>query len=376
VETRKGVLDEEKQTVFAGMAAMALTFGLILTGCPTDADDDDGGNGNGNGGGNGGGDSFVWTACLEEPLFSGLTTSLNGVVWGGTTGHERFVAVGNASEIAYSSDGITWTAVTTAAFNHVDNTKLSIQAVTWGGDKFIAVGHFGRIAYSTDGTNWTKVDDSTFATDNDSIYIFDIAYGGDKFVAVGTGGKIAYSTDGTTWMAVSNSTFETTDRIFSISYGGGKFVAVGTGGKIAYSTNGTTWTKVSDSTLIQEIFDITYGGGKFVAVGLNSMAYSTDGITWTKVDDSNNPFVNDVAGYQINSVGWGGGKFVVAGLIGGTELLSDRARTAYSTDGASWTTVSTAGYNPAGGNFYDITYGGAAGHEIFIAVGDSIIRSN
>ncbi|MDR2701700.1 MAG: hypothetical protein LBB72_04650 [Spirochaetaceae bacterium] len=47
------------------------------------------------------------------------------------------------------------------------------------------------MAYSTDGINWTAVNNSAFGTS----MIFGITYGNGKFVAVGYSGKIAYMID-------------------------------------------------------------------------------------------------------------------------------------------------------------------------------------
>jgi hypothetical protein len=44
------------------------------------------------------------------------------------------------------------------------------------------------MAYSTDGVTWTAVADSTFGTDD----INAIAYANNRFVAVGWNGKMAY----------------------------------------------------------------------------------------------------------------------------------------------------------------------------------------
>jgi hypothetical protein len=134
--------------------------------------------------------------------------------------------------MARSTDGITWTAVSNSTFGTSNNT---IRAIAYGGttgqEKFVAVGQSGKMARSTDGTTWTAVS-STFG----SSAISAIAYGGtagqEKFVAGGGDGKMATSTDGTTWTAVTQSTF--TNYIRAIAYGNGKFVAVGLQGRMAY----------------------------------------------------------------------------------------------------------------------------------------------
>ncbi|MDR0551081.1 MAG: chitobiase/beta-hexosaminidase C-terminal domain-containing protein [Spirochaetaceae bacterium] len=159
-----------------------------------------------------------------------------------------------------------------------DTTKSQITSANClvYGDKFVAGGNAGQMAYSPDGTTWTAVSDSKF--DSDAIRA--IAYGGGKYVAVGSNGKMAYSSDGTTWTAVSDSKFGST-QINAITYGNDIFVAGGNGGKMAYSTDGTTWTPIMNgtfgSTSINGIAyreeDTTENRNKFVAVGAGKMAY-------------------------------------------------------------------------------------------------------
>ncbi|MFL1547016.1 hypothetical protein [Pseudomonas sp. O39] len=96
--------------------------------------------------------------------------------------------------------------------------------------KMFIVGADGKMAYSSDGLSWTAVEDTSFG----GTIIRDIAYGNGKYVAVGDGGKTAVSEDGLGWIQQDN-TFAGTD-IRSVAYGNGKFVAVGADGKIAYWT--------------------------------------------------------------------------------------------------------------------------------------------
>lgn len=96
--------------------------------------------------------------------------------------------------------------------------------------KMFIVGADSKMAYSSDGINWTAVEDTSFG----GTTIRDIAYGNGKYVAVGDDGKTAVSEDGIGWVQQAN-TFAGTD-IRSVAYGNGNFVAVGASGKIAYWT--------------------------------------------------------------------------------------------------------------------------------------------
>jgi len=86
--------------------------------------------------------------------------------------------------MAYSSDGRTWTAVT-SSFG-----SSHIQSIAFSGGRFVAVGASGKAAYSTDGRTWTAVTTSVFGTSNNAIRA--VAYGNGRFVAVGQGGRMAY----------------------------------------------------------------------------------------------------------------------------------------------------------------------------------------
>jgi hypothetical protein len=38
------------------------------------------------------------------------------------------------------------------------------MSISYGNGKFVAVGDYGKMAYSADGVNWTAVADSTFGS--------------------------------------------------------------------------------------------------------------------------------------------------------------------------------------------------------------------
>jgi hypothetical protein len=282
-------------------------------------------------------DGVSWTAVADTTFNGSWGNAINGVAYGGG----KWIAVGNTknsafgeirSNMAYSDDGITWT-VADSTFNGYSS---NISGVTYDGGKWVAVGYdydsdtysnYGKIAYSSDGVTWTAVADSTFNGRIDTV-----VYGGGKWVAVGYDydsdtdslyGKIAYSSDGVTWTAVANTIFGTSN-ISGVAYGGGKWVAVGYGydwdtasfyNKIAYSSDGITWTAVANTTFgTSDIYGVAYGGAsgneKFVAVGSNKMAHSADGVSWTAV--ANTTFgTSDIYG-----VAYGGGKWLAFGGTG------------------------------------------------------------
>ena len=188
-------------------------------------------------------DGTNWTAVSNSTFNSNDaygTANIYGIAYGsaGNAGG-TFVAVGTSGKMATSSDGVTWTAVSTSTFSVTNINAIAYGSAGNAGGKFVAVGNYGRMATSTNGASWTSVSstNSTFGSASNQSNIYGIAYGNGMFVAGGEYGKMAYSTDGATWTAVSVSTFPNnySGDINAIVYGNNKFVAVGSGGKMAYA---------------------------------------------------------------------------------------------------------------------------------------------
>jgi hypothetical protein len=329
-----------------GIAALAMVFSFAS--CPTGG----GGGGGGSGGGGGGGN---WKAVDVSGIFG--TNSILSIAYGNGT----FVAVGdNNGKIAYSSDGVTWTAVNTG-YNY------TMSRVTYGNGKFVAGTYHGsggpRVVYSSDGkSGWTEL---SSALDSGDTQIRGLAYGNGKFIAAwGMSGKISTSTDGITWTSPQTVTALNGGGIYGIAYGGlagqEKFVAVGYHGMAAYSSDGTSWATVDtklDKTL-GEIECIVWGKDKFVAAGtynrinFGKMTTSPDGINWTLVSDS--PFGTN----YIHAIAYGNGKFVVVGGEG---------KIAASSNGTTWTLSSNSTTIFGTNSIYAIAYG----NNTFVAGGEN-----
>jgi hypothetical protein len=86
--------------------------------------------------------------------------------------------------MAYSADGVTWTAVTGNGF----------LTVAYGGGKWVAGGGPGMVCPAAGGIRWTEA-----AITAVSGAIIGVAYGGaagsEKWIAVGYDRKMAYSED-------------------------------------------------------------------------------------------------------------------------------------------------------------------------------------
>jgi len=209
-------------------------------------------------------DGITWID-IKDNVPWGADTDVRAIAYGGG----KFVAGGtNGSSVVYSSDGITWAAVTNPVLGTTDylGTKRAVLAIAYGNGTFVA-GGTNNIAYSSDGVTWTTK--TTSALGLGDFFINVITYGGGTFVAGGSNGKMAYSSDGVTWTALPDSPF--TKSVYAIAYGGGKFVAGSYTGKMASSYDGITWTALPDSTFgitdYGNVEAIAYGNGKFVAVG-------------------------------------------------------------------------------------------------------------
>jgi guanyl-specific ribonuclease Sa len=276
-------------------------------------------------------------------------------------GNGRFVAVYDGGKMAYSDDGVTWTAVAESTFPARDSEGyiFRVNTIAWGNNRFVAGGNDGKMAYSADGVSWTAVANSTFG----ESAIQAVAWGNNRFVAVGYSGKMAYSADGVSWTAVAdsgiwnytNSIGETIMAIINaIAFGNNRFVAVGAFGKIAYSADGVRWTAVADSgiwqyitsrgdTITAGVTSIAFGNNRWVAVGsYGKMAYSVDSASWTAA--ANRRFDTE----PIHAIAYGNGRFVAG---------SDRGEMAYSADGASWTRIDVISIFSPLGRIYAVAYG-------------------
>jgi hypothetical protein len=276
-------------------------------------------------------EELVWTTA-SQTVFSYETGELiSAVAWGAG----KFVAVGQNGKMAWSPDGLAWTAVADSGFG-----TSNITCIAWNGARFVAGGGQGKMAYSADGLTWTPIPGGTGPGTSQFVKngVLAIAWNGERFVAGGVG-NIAWSDDGLAWTLVPSGTgpgtSQFTSAIWSIAWGGGRFVAGGTSGQMAWSADGLTWNPITFNNpdleaqwgfqipyFQQRIYGLAWGGGRFAAVDYNGkMAWSADGVTWNPVAES--PF-----GFNpINAVAWGNNQFIAVGL----------GAIAVSPNGETWT---------------------------------------
>jgi hypothetical protein len=269
--------------------------------------------------------------------------------------------------------------------------NMSLEAAASGGGIYVAVGEDGFIMRSTDGTSWTNVS-SGFEDD-----LSDVAYGNGVFVAVG-GNTVLVSSDGLTWneypppagfysysiafgdgMFVAldsspNSVFTSPDGINwnlpvalpatpsplrHISYCGNLFVVVAYGGYIITSPHAAIWTLETSGTT-KTLWQATYKyavPGLYLAVGESgTVLTSPDGHAWTA------PLIG--ISQTIMTVGYGNNGFVASGGASSGDA------------GHIWTSLNGTGWisqtSPAYEWFFDVLYEGGK----YFLVGGKIITSN
>jgi len=318
--------------LFTAMLAIVLVLAMTAVGCgkgsKTDSKTAESGGG-----------SVTESEATASKTGGETTAKSEGSTTGGTSGGVR------------SSGG--WTAIDVSSIFGSDQLA-SITTIAFGNGKFVAVGGITgstKMAYSTDGVKWTAVDVNVNSIFSD-YGINAIAFGNGKFVAGSRWGKMATSTDGVTWTAVTNNPFPDSDTIYTIAFGNGTFVAGGSNGRMATSTDGITWTEVDMEWILKHPHASAFGNDTFVAVDSNNIAYSSDnGATWTRV--TNNPFAGIAT--EISEIAFGNGTFVIGTGYGYMAYSSD--------NGVNWTRVAESAIRR------DKIYAIAYGKDKFVAGG-------
>lgn len=150
------------------------------------------------------------------------TRNHNDIVWTG----ERYVGVGNSGVTGVSTDGTTWTSVTSGTTSHLNR-------VIWTGSKLIAIGANGVLLNSATGLTWTV------SNTGDAKTFVDLAFFNSKWVAVASDGSVVRESGGPEVPAgfLANALLVDGTRLF----------AAGRAGRLARLRNGI-WTEIESPT--------------------------------------------------------------------------------------------------------------------------------
>ncbi|WP_367872347.1 hypothetical protein [Luteolibacter sp. Populi] len=218
--------------------------------------------------------SNVTGLCASSDVFiagnphADLYRSVDGLRWSMvldstvSTGKMRVVRTGNlffsfGNYIHSSTDGTTWTQ---RMRNHND--------IVWTGERYVGVGNSGATGVSTNGTTWTSVSSGTTSELNRVIWT------GSKLIAVGANGILLTSTDGLAW-TVSN--IGSTTTLVDMAIYNGKWVAIASDGTLAYESGGPA---VPAGFLANALF---VDGNSLLAAGRAGRIASLSNGTWSEV---------------------------------------------------------------------------------------------
>jgi len=190
-------------------------------------------------------DLYSWKTASWTPFT--VTDTISGFAYGKVDGVDRYVAVASTGVIAWSDNGDIWHRAQKAPDDPdlppTDNPfAASFNAAVFGGGVFVAVADSGRIAWSRDGINWTAEGHSGGLGGFGTANIMGITWGNGMFVAVGGDSNTWYLTedsiDGQNWVGRRANDFDGSqlnDIAFDAEHG--RFYLVGDNGKLGWSDN-------------------------------------------------------------------------------------------------------------------------------------------
>lgn len=249
----------------------------------------------------------------------------------------------STNEIAYSTDGTTWSTGTISSAA----AGTSFLSIIYLNNNYYAFGEYdatdGTPVYSsTDLVTWNPVTDSNGVVGKiTGSRIHSVIKANNKYYFAGATGYLVESNSTFSSWTTRNSGFTTND-INDITYGNNTFVAVGNSFNVSTSSDGVTWTMTDFGTTNCEA--VAFGNGIFVLSNAAAIRTSTDGVTWTNRTSG--------SGSTITTIRYLNNNFL---YTAGTTL-------GYSTNGTTWTAnvVGTAAH-------YDVSYGAG----VYVAVGNS-----
>jgi hypothetical protein len=226
-----------------------------------------------------------------------------------------YVVVGQSGTILTSTDGTTWSSQTSG-------TTQNLKDVTYSNNLFITVGGNGTILTSTDGITWTS------RTSNSTLEFRRVKYLNSKFIIISYDGNYFTSSDGLSWEKTTCiggcSNGNCCDDIIFVN--GTYYIS---GRYSYYSTDESTWNTY-DCDGNQRSHGLNYGNNLFVNIERNNICTSTNGTSnWTKSTQSTDVLYRTVYGNELHIV------------VGSNNSSEDEGVIIKSSDGSTWSTVST-----------------------------------
>jgi hypothetical protein len=263
--------------------------------------------------------SSIWVGCIPT-----LQYSYNGVNWSTSTsafaifayyvqnafyGNSIWVAVGrntsnSGGAIAYSTDGISWT-----ASSNVASIITTIWGVAWNGSMWIATGNisYAQILYSYDAISWsiaTIVPQNLFINASQNVNNGTPAWTGTRWIVANVSGgsfNALTSPDGITWTGINLPPTTTTNVACR---------------RVGYPVPVSTLLPITEA---------------FTVLGGNGLYYSYDGLSWLSSASATTLFP---AGSFVNFVVWNGQMWLAGGGV-----VNSGARVIQSSDGINWKVV-------------------------------------
>jgi len=227
-------------------------------------------------------DGTTWTSYMLGP---------NQHIFGGVWDGSQFVLAGmDYNGSAFVGCILTSTTGNSASWTRQVLTGAPLRAMSYGAGVNIAVGDNGTIRRSTNGSSWSLV---TSGTTN---HLYGVAYGGGRFIAVGfaTAGSgnccVLSSSDGLSWTNISATAAAellSWHDLRSIAWANDRFLASGWYSKLRSSTDlGATFPTTRSDT--EDMPAFAYGNGVYFTAGINKTnadadidLVSSDGANWT-----------------------------------------------------------------------------------------------
>lgn len=196
-------------------------------------------------------------------------------LWSVAYGNGKFVAIGAYNKVAYSTDGINWTAGNYSFGTGALNNYSPRISVTFVNGFFVVCVSAAQYCVSTDGVSWWKSAWIDASAKNC------VAYGDGKYIIGSSNNALAITTS--LYVAHTIVAGPAGAGISSIAYGNGMWVAGTFSNRHLYSSpDGINWTLRDSSAAGGSDIAVVFKNGMFVAANSQTVRVSLDGITWTK----------------------------------------------------------------------------------------------